>query len=465
MSKRKKRRGANKPKSSSIRFRLHPKASEVADRLGDHTSLQHLGAILDKASEVSHELRECRYFKMLDQEHIEHIGKYDTLEQAYVFWKQLNQLMILSARTASRAVASIIDGLSSAVASKNELTLALMSRALLEHAAALHTLEKLIFPSQKHLVKVWPNVSKEPITEQDKEIHKELLRFVVGRRVQIAGDAIPFINDSIEAWKKFNKSLDSVPEQFKSTQILTMIDTFSKHQGLHDLRTVYEILCEYCHPNSASRTLDFNVAMSSPGKHVLQADTQESLRNGFRIVYGLFKRIVSPSCEAINRAFSTLSACRQPMSPYSYELKDPPIMGTRVVDDFGRVGWVETSEIFPMPIFNPVPLTDEQRERIECIHSVFKSTLSISLSERLELMSWEGPNLEDELRLFEHFVVVFLDELKDRGSINLRQRKLLYVAIVKCVEASSLDDLLSILPQAKSLPNIERVFARMKSQY
>jgi hypothetical protein len=259
--------------------------------------------------------------------------------------------------------------------------------------------------------------------------------------------------------------LDSVPDQFKASQILTMVDAFSKRKGLHDVRTVYEILCEYCHPNSASRTLDFNVAVSSSGKHVLQADAQESLSNGFRIVYSLFKRIVSPSCEAIDRAFLTLSACRLPMPPSSFESHCPPIMGMRIVDEFGRIGWVESSQVAHIPLFNPMPLTDEQRERIEYIHSVFKGTLSLSLSTWMKNLSVEGPNLEDELRLFEHFTEVFLDELRDRGSVTYQQRKLLYAAIVKCVEAPSLDDLLSILPQTKSLPNIERVFARVKSQY
>jgi len=83
----------------------------------------------------------------------------------------------------------------------------------------------------------------------------------------------------------------------------------------------------------------------------------------------------------------------------------------------------------------------------------------------MENFSLEGPNMDDELRLFEHLAEVFLDELRDRGGITHQQRKLLYAAIVKCVEASSLDDLLSILPQTKSLPNIERAFARVKSQY
>src|SRR4051794_35114105 len=132
MSKRKNKhkrhdRARKKPNQelSPPRFRIHPKAPEVVHRLGGRELLECLRQTFEQTSRISHELRECRYFYLLDKVHFDDFAQIDERRQIDWFWRQMNELLILVARTASRAVVSTIDGISWALGSRNELVLAL----------------------------------------------------------------------------------------------------------------------------------------------------------------------------------------------------------------------------------------------------------------------------------------------------------------------------------------------------
>jgi hypothetical protein len=335
---------------SAARFRIHPKAPEVADRLDGRALLECLKKTFEQAARVSHELRECRYFSLLDEVHLDLLAETDERRQIDWFWRQMNELLVVVIRTASRAVVSTIDGLSWALGSKNELILALSARSLIEHAAALHDVELDAEFQSRLTQEIWPNQRSDSpllcLTDQDKDAHKALLRFAVGRRVQFPAEPVPFSGDSKSKWEKFNKALKCVPPQFEAKQFMTSIDSLSKQAGHHHVRSAYELLCEYCHPNSASRTLDFNLTMTEFGKHHLTDRSKDVLSIGLRNVHGIFPLC----CQAIEHSLASLSNCRKPMPAEPPGQAEPPVGGQRVVDEYGRVSWVHWSKIYaPLP--------------------------------------------------------------------------------------------------------------------
>lgn len=472
MSKRK-RRGGRKANQelSAARFRIHPKASEVAERLDGGTLIACLKSTFEHASRISFELRDCKYFHLLNEVDLDVLAQADESEQIDWFWTQLNELLVLISRTTSRAVLSTIDGVSWALGSKNELILALSARALLEHAAALHDIAIYITPVQNRLTsEIWPNHrSGSPLcrlTEQDKKVRKELIRFAVGRRVEFSGEPIPPFEASRKRWKKFRESLDLVPEEFKSNQIMSSIDSLSKLPEQQHLRVVYEFLCEYCHPNSASRTLDFNMTMSQFGKHRLADYSQDSLTVGFRNVYAFCRSIIPSSCLAIDTCLAVLTVCRKPM-PATLLSAKPPINGRRIVDEFGRVGWAHFGKIFwPEPKFK-AQLSESDRERIARIHEVFRGLeldetgQPMTFEKSVDLFSQGGPFIQEEINIWENFVDVFQREMQDRRDSSHSLRVLLFHAIQICFEAPTLGDALSVDPYLKKLPDLDRVYSRV----
>jgi hypothetical protein len=460
------RKSQNECRATASEFRIHPKAYDVANQMGDKSSIDYLRNIFNLASSAMNELRDCTHFEFLSEIHIDDIGHFNERGQLYSFWVQTNQLIILARKTSSRAVIGLVDGLCSALGSKNELVFGLMARALIEHSASLHALNKCVGPLQQHLVVVWGNgICDQPISDSDKHLRKELLRFVVGRRVRLEAQDVPLQGDSISKWKAYNDSLRSVPDDFESRQIMTAIDSLSKQENSRHLRTIYEYLCEYCHPNSASRTLDFNITIFDSGKHRVVADTEYGLSPGFRSVYSLCQAIIPSCCNAIESCLSVLSRCQMPINDKLEMLKLPPIGGKRVVDQFGRVGWVRPEQFRSVPgLFGRAKLSDHQLERIKRFQEVFREVQPMTLEERIERFEGEGPNLEQEMTIWEHLLDVYEAELKDRGIATLPLQKLLFIAFWQFFEQPSLGDALSVRPELKALSDLARVYARVKGK-
>jgi hypothetical protein len=457
MSKRK-RRHPNKSNRGfpNSRFRIHPKAFDIANRLGGDALIESLKEAFQRAAHTSNELRECTQFSLLDDISLELLALTDEQRQIDWFWQQVNELLVLVSRTASRGVLNTIDGISWAMGSGNELVLALAARSFLEHAAALRDIGGRIAPIQDRLItEIWPNHRRESaacrISEVDKNVRMELIRFAVGRRVQFPSESSPCSDDSKSRWEKFTKSLRRVPEEFQAKQILNSIDSLNDEPGNHHLRSGYEFLCEYCHPNSASRTLDFRVNRSEFGKHHLTLDFQDGFTKGFRNVFALCRAIIPACCEAIEKSFTILSSCRKPMPPGRFGLAEPPMYGKRGVDEFGRVGWFEAGQIVWNLPESKATLTESQLERIARIDEAicgldFDITTGqpMTFERRAEMFSCEEPFIEEEIHIWEHWVDVFQRELVERRDNSRYLRSLLFLAIRGCFEAPSVGDALSV---------------------
>jgi hypothetical protein len=383
-------------------------------------------------------------------------------------------LLLLISRTSSRAVLDIVDGLSWSLGSRNELMLALAARSLIEHAAALHDIGLCVQPLADRLVnEVWPNHRMDSsacaTTEAEEKLRRGLIRFAVGRRVQFPAGPSPSHEDSRKTWEEWTKSLHLVPEELAAKQVLNSIDSLNKVAGNHHLRAGYEFLCEYCHPNGLSRTLDFRLTRSAYGKHHLAHEAQDGFSKGFRDVFSICCATVPPCSKAIDESLALLFSCLKPMPREPFGSQDPPIHGVRMVDEFGRIGWLERGQIVTILPENKARLSEAQIERIVRIHEVFagldvdiETGEPMTLERQIELFSCEGAFIEEEISLFEHYVEVFKQEMAERHDGSDQLQRLLYAAIRVCSEAPSLGDALSVCPALKTLPQFERAFARVK---
>jgi hypothetical protein len=406
-----------------VRFRIHPKAYNIAHLLSGATLIDLLKVTFDRAARISSELRDCKHFTLLDQKSLDDVGQTDEPRQVDRFWQQINQLLLVICRTSSRAVQNLVDGLSFSIGSRNELTLALAARSLIEHAAALHDIGLCVQSVAKRLVnEVWPNhrtdSSTTVITDVDQELRRGLVRFAVGRRVQFPGGRSPTHEDSRKKWEEWTKSLRKVPEEYKAKQVLDSINSLTEVPGNHHLRAGYEFLCEYCHPNGRSRTLEYRVTRSEFGKHHLTQEDSDGFSKGFRDVFSICCETVPPSCKAIDESLALLSGCLKPMPRETFGLQEPPIYGVRMVDEFGRVGWLERGKVAYILPERKSELSEGQIKRVARIHEVFdglhldlETGKPMTLERHLELFSCEAPFIEEEISIWEHFVDVFQNEI------------------------------------------------------
>jgi hypothetical protein len=142
-----------------VRFRIHPRAYNIALQLSGATLIDSLKFTFGQAARISNELRDCKHFTLLDYESLDDLGQTDEPRQVDWFWQQINQVLLVICRTSSRAVQNIVDGLSCSIGTRNELTLALAARSLIEHAAALHDIGVCVQSVAKRLV---DEVAKSP---------------------------------------------------------------------------------------------------------------------------------------------------------------------------------------------------------------------------------------------------------------------------------------------------------------
>jgi hypothetical protein len=139
-----------------------------------------------------------------------------------------------------------------------------------------------------------------------------------------------------------------------------------------------------------------------------------------------------------------------------------------MVDEFGRVGWLERGQVAYILPEKKSQLSEGQIKRVARIHDVFdgldldlETGKPMTIERHVELFSCEAPFIEEEISIWEHFVDVFQNELTDRHDDSHHLRGLLYLAIRGCFEAPSLGDALSVYPELKALPDLERVFERV----
>ena len=141
----------------------------------------------------------------------------------------------------------------------------------------------------------------------------------------------------------------------------------------------------------------------------------------------------------------------------------PPIGSVACVDQHDRSIYVDLDRL-DIEWEMKTELTLAQIRRIEALQNIFGDVVPGPMSEWLNNFRYEIPvNAEDELRLWERLGRVYQDELGDRPGMPPDERRFLADAILKASNFSELKELLSANPWLKRLPNLERVFYRVKS--
>lgn len=456
------RKNRRKAKRAGVRIlNVPPKAQKVADRLGYGNIIAYLKHTFELAASIEHRLRNCSHFQLLDEEHLIAL---ENEQQKNWFWRQLNELLILLSRSNARATVNVIEGFCWSLGNTNELMLAYSGRALLEHAVAYNYITTILEPMTKRIVDdVWPNRGTDSphldITSDDEELRRTLIRFAVGRVVELGETELPLFTDKNERWREFTKSLKNAHKQFTPPRIGEMIDAASQTPGQHHLRPVYNLLSEYCHPNSASRTLDFNVEMTEFGKHVL-FDPKGDVSIGLLSVFGLCRSIVTVACRLIENGLHVLSNSHKPLG--KFDGSTTPFPGAlRIVDESGRHMWVERSKVAWLPKGTGESLTDDQRTRIKKIHDVLKHVDPMPLELSLDLFASEGPAIEEEIALWERFVIVFQDEVSLRKADEY-EHKFLFSVIYEASKCASVDELVVVHPYFEGFPHLRRVVDKLK---
>ncbi len=465
--KRRQKNVPNQPRIEPFRLRVHPKAHEVANKLHSGAIVQQLRKTFHIAASASSTLRECTHFSLLDGDSLKRLAEYHDFTHAAWFWPQMNQLIILIARGASRSVQNLVDALTWAIGSRNELALAMAARALLEHSAALNrTRDKLSSIAKRLEREIWPHFHRTRndlpqllVTEGDEGVRRELLCFAVGRVVQVKEDERPSRSDPQAVWDKFISSMNKVPAEIHPKKVGRLIEQMGARHGRPELLAIYRLLSEFCHPNSASRSLDFRVFCSDLGTHSLTTDNDAENTASFVNIFSNCCSIIPVCCKAIEDALAILLSSHKPLSVETLGQNHAFPGAMSIIDDFGRQRWVEAASIAFLPSKNSMPLSAEQKERIARLEERL-GPQGKPLEESLRLFECEGPNAENEIRMMEHMVNVYERELM---STALSPGDL-WAAILASSLHRTIDDLIRSVPDLKRLPEVEKIFRQVKCQ-
>ena len=337
-----------------------------------------------------------------------------------VFWAQMNQLLILISRSASFAVQCLCDGIVQSIGTQNALSLALLGRATIEHSCALCWLRgKIARHADVLSTEVWPAAQSAPsleITEEFRDLRRELFRFALGARVELNPIDIPEPSASKTKWQNYTKGRGkSIPESIRAEQFMKYVDHVVSFEDYRDFRDIYESLSEYCHPNSASRTLEFHSSHADHRKFRLVLAAGIPFSIGFFNVFDLVRAMLAKYCDRLVQDLDLIEACRMPMSPLPAEdtAMVPPPGRVAATDMFtARTFWVKPSQIHP-PAFSPGKLTADQTKRAQAVAHAFSEIVNRSEDEWLRLF---GMNLdiEAELRISEKMVTVYQAEVNER---------------------------------------------------
>ena len=333
-------------------IKFHPQAWNVATRLNDCEVLRQLKRSFDRASEIAYSLRECTTFEFMGHDESLSFREDDPASHALTFWIEVSMLLNAAIRTGARAVQNVIDAITWSVGSRNETLFALSCRSLLEHAAGFQRLHSRLREWRQRLVEeIWPGKASDTsylVADSDLSMRKELVVFVGGARCKIPEQSFPAVTDSIGAWERFAKQAKEDNEHLQSSHVMTDISSMMKLEGQHQLCLVYDILSEYCHPNSASRTLDCRKRINSFGRYTISISDSSELSPGFCTLFSLCRELAAPSCRSIDETLDFLVACRKPMPAIHSLQVEPPIGGMPAIDEHGRRHFVRMGQAAPL---------------------------------------------------------------------------------------------------------------------
>lgn len=104
-------------------------------------------------------------------------------------------------------------------------------------------------------------------------------------------------------------------------------------------------------------------------------------------------------------------------------------------------------------------LTPDQVRRIGVFKHVLAEHDTTSLEEAIANFKRDRTP-EREIQVWEKIACTYSEELRERPQADAAERRLLYRVVVACSFSSNTSEVLRMIPDATSLPNLERVIAR-----
>jgi hypothetical protein len=135
----------------------------------------------------------------------------------------------------------------------------------------------------------------------------------------------------------------------------------------------------------------------------------------------------------------------------------PPRGHVLVEDQHGNRFWMDPHELLSGPVISE--LTSQQVRRIERVKSILSEHDTAPLNETLDRFR-RDLNPEREIAVLERVAWLYERELADRPEADKQERVLLYKVILYCSFSRKPGDVVSTVPAAKTLRDIDRVFTR-----
>jgi len=456
---------------SAFRELIDEECSKLISQLDGEKVVHMVEVLYNYVTGLEQELLLCKHFQFLSPSHLQEIEGTHFRAEARLFWREVNLLLVYIVRAWARTSRTLIEGTIRSIASRNELLLSLIGRSFIEHACSLGYLNGVISKSHLRFEGICADFLADTLnadcvpTPEERLLHATLFKFAVGRRVEFAPEEAPGPGDGISSWRKYNESLKSVPDEMQSISVVTCIDKTIARDGYGWVKTVYEIFCEYCHPNAASRSLDFSRYESITGKHFASDLSSGGLSPSFRRIWGLTSSSIPALCILMRESLCSLSSYRLTMPELDESAVEglPPVGSVSQVDEHGRVAYCD-----PRTIAGDddrlTELTSSQVSRAAAILRIFSEFFVVSVDKWLNSFAYMVPaNAEFELNVWEYMARVYSTELEQRMCPQEEERRLLMVAVMRSREFLAVGELLSAIPRLKRLPDIDRVFHSVKA--
>ena len=454
----KKTRGKIKRKDTAGLFTFN--ARRLANMLNGREVLNSLEETYGVASSILTELKDCKQLKIYDTDHLMKIAEEGIYQPNAEFWHDLNQMLIAGCLGEAASLKKIIEGMAWALDSRNEIIFALCLRSYIEHASVLNDSGAHIFQALERISEeVWPNYPNILPNQEDMEVRDNLVRFIMGRIAQLDENTYR-PKDSRSGWEKLHKSLRNVPEKFRiEHRIMDCIDALCEQEECRFIRTIYELLSEYCHPNSASRTFGFYSSQSGSTYHYnITGETEIGI--GMKHLFTMSEWSIPPLSQIFQTWFKTILQHKLPMPPIKEEDRVFGPGRIRVRDQFGRILYKNGEEIHDRNT-RVSHLTENQIKRLRKMSEGFSEVDDSPLSNWMSSFERDF-DPEKELQTWEHLLDVYESEKTERPSLNLLTKKLIFNAIIHAINGMSASQIFSLSPVYKSVPDLKRIIRKVK---
>ncbi len=451
---------------SAFRGLIDEECSKLIAELDGEKVVHVVEVLYNYVTGLEDELLLCKHFQFLSPSHLQGIEGKNFRAEARLFWREVNLLLTYIVRAWARTSRTLIEGTIKSLASRNELLLSLTVRSFIEHTCSLVYLSGEVAKSHLRFERIWTEflagtLSSDCVpTPEERQLHATLFKFAVGSRVEFTPEQAPGPGDSISSWRQYNDSLKSVPGEMQAISVVKCIDRTIVRDGYRWVKTVYEIFCEYCHPNAASRSLDFSRYRSVAGKHFASDLSSGELSPSFRRIWDLTDSSIPAMCLLMHEGLCSLSSCRLTMPELDESAEEglPPVGSVSQIDAHGRIAYYDPRTIGRND-YRLTQLTSSQVTRAATILRTFSEFFKASVDDWLNsFVAMVPANAEFELTVWEYMARVYSTELERRVCPKEEERRLLMVAIIRSREFVAVGELLSAVPLLKRLPDVDRVF-------